>query len=319
MGMIIAVTGGTGFIGRKLVLRHLELGDEVRVLSRRSPGESALPDSVKWYSGDLSSDSDLDAFVDKVDVLYHCAGEIRDTARMEAVHVTGTDRLIKVSAGRIGRWVQLSSVGAYGLLRRHGTVNEETSLEPEGAYEVTKVQSDRLVADAAKKGAFEHVILRPSIVYGNEMTNRSLFSLIALINRGWFFFIGKPGASANYIHVDNVAEALYLCSTAAQANGQIYNLSDYRTLENFVAIISQALGREFPRLRIHEAPVRMLVKLLGWVPGMPLTESRVNALTNFTVYQTNKIVLELGYRHVISMEDGLAQLVAYWQSNQSQQ
>lgn len=319
MGMIVAVTGGTGFIGRKLVMRHLELGDEVRVLSRRSLEISGLPGSVKWYSGDLSDNCDLHSFVDKADVLYHCAGEIRDTARMEAVHVSGTDRLIKASAGRIGRWVQLSSVGAYGLLRRHGTVNEDTRLEPEGIYEVTKVQSDRLVDDAAQLGAFEHVILRPSIVYGNEMTNRSLFSLIALINRGWFFFIGKPGASANYIHVDNVAEALYLCGTAAQANGQIYNLSDYRTLENFVAIISQALGRELPRLRIQEAPIRMLVRVLGWIPGIPLTESRINALTNFTVYDNSKIELGLGYRHVISMEDGLAQLVAHWQSIQSQQ
>jgi nucleoside-diphosphate-sugar epimerase len=318
MSMIVAITGGTGFIGRKLVLRHLERGDEVRVLSRRSPGESGLPDSLKWCNGDLSSTGDLHAFVDKVDILYHCAGEIRDMARMEAVHVAGTERLIKASAGRIGRWVQLSSVGAYGLLRRQGTVNEETSLNPKGAYEVTKVQSDTLVADAAEKGTFEHVILRPSIVYGTEMTNRSLFGLIALINRGWFFFIGNPGASANYIHVDNVAEALLLCGTVAHAKGHLYNLSDYRSLENFVEIISYALGRDPPRLRIHELPVRVLVKLLGWIPGMPLTESRVNALTNFTVYQNTKIEQELGYRHVISIEDGLAQLVAYWQSNQAQ-
>jgi len=313
--MIVAITGGTGFIGRKLVLRHLQRGDEVRVLSRRSPGESGLPDSVRWNRGDLSCTGDLQSFVDKADVLYHCAGEIRDTARMEAVHVAGTSRLINASAGRIGRWVQLSSVGAYGLLRRQGIVTEETSLNPKGAYEVTKVQCDILVADAAEKGAFDYVVLRPSIVYGTEMANRSLFGLIALINRGWFFFIGKPGASANYIHVDNVAEALLLCGTAAHAKGQVYNLSDYRSLERFIEIISHAIGRELPRLRIHELPVRVLVKLLGWVPGIPLTESRVNALTNRTVYQNTKIEQELGYRHVISMEDGLAQLVAYWQSN----
>jgi nucleoside-diphosphate-sugar epimerase len=75
--MIVAITGGSGFIGRKLVMSHLEQGDEVRVLSRRPPEKSELPDSVKWYSGDLSNSADLLPFVDKADILYHCAGEIK--------------------------------------------------------------------------------------------------------------------------------------------------------------------------------------------------------------------------------------------------
>ena len=312
MAMIVAITGGSGFIGRGLVMRHLERGDEVRVLSRRPPEKSGLPDSVKWYLGDLSNSEDLQLFVDKVDVLYHCAGEIKDTTKMEALHVDGTARLINVATGRIGRWVQLSSTGAYGQ-SRDGVVTEETSLNPSGIYEVTKVQSDNLVTYAANKGAFNHVILRPSIIFGETMSNRSLFSLIRSIQRGWFFFIGYPSASANYLHVDNVVNALLLCGSVAQANGQVYNLSDYRNMEDFVKIITDSLGCKRPHLRIPEAPVRLLIKLLGWIPGMPLTDSRINALTNHTMYDNTKIEQDLGYKHVTPMEDGLTKLVAYWQ------
>ncbi len=314
MSIIVAITGGTGFIGRQLVMYHLEQGDEVRVLSRRSIEESGLPDSVKWYCGDLGNSGDLQSFVDKADILYHCAGEIKDATKMKALHVDGTARLINMATGRIGRWVQLSSTGAYGQ-HREGIVTEETSLNPKGEYEVTKVQADNLVINAANQGAFNYVILRPSIVYGETMSNRSLFSLIALIQRGWFFFIGQPNASANYIHVDNVVNALLLCGSVAHVKGQVYNLSDYRSLEDFVKIIANALRCKIPHLRIPELPVRVLIKLLGWIPGMPLTDSRINALTNYTIYENTKIEQELGYQHVISMEDGVAKLVAYWQSN----
>jgi len=307
--MIVAITGGTGFIGRKLVLRHLAQGDEVRVLSRSTAVESG----VQWHHGDLAT-ADLNAFVDGADVLYHCAGEILDEARMQQVHVEGTQRLIDVAAGRIGRWVQLSSVGAYGR-QREGVVTEQTVLKPLGMYEVTKVESDKLVNAAASSGSFEHTILRPSNVYGADMSNQSLFGLIRAIQSGMFFFIGKPGASANYIHADNVVEALLLCGSSDEANGQVFNLSDQRSLEGFVAVISTALGRPMPNLRFPECPVRLSAKLLGSLPGFPLNEARVDALTMRAIYSTDKIEQELGYRHVIYMEEGVQELVKAWQTH----
>lgn len=302
--MIVAITGGTGFIGWKLVQHHLACDNQVRVLSRRR----RVDGGVKHYSGDLSSATDLRTFADGADILYHCAGEIREETRMRAVHIDGTQRLIEAATGRIGRWVQLSSVGAYGK-QRTGVVTEQTELNPLGMYEVTKVKADALVSAAAQSGAFEHAILRPSNVYASDMSNRSLFGLIEMIRRGWFVYIGKPGATANYIHVDNVVEALLLCAAKPEANGQVYNLSDHSAIEQFITIIAEALGKPAPRLRLPEWPIRLSAKLLGGLPGFPLTEARVDALTGHAIYASEKIEHELGYRHVISMEAGLEELV----------
>ena len=309
--MIVAITGGTGFIGKKLVLRHLTLGDQVRVLSRRTPGEAGLPGSVVWCRGDLDASGNLVSFLDGVDVLYHCAGEIRDTARMEAVHVEGTRKLIEIAGGRIGHWVQLSSVGVYGPVAE-GTVTEDSELNPVGEYEITKAESDQVVVAAANKGGFSYSILRPSNVFGADMTNQSLFGMIDMIDRGLFFHIGKPGASANYIHVDNVVEGLIRCGTMQPAQGRTYNLSDHCTMEEFVAIIAGALGKDVPRIRLPEAPVRLLARWVGRLPGFPLTETRVDALTNRTIYPSTKIERELGYRHLVTMEKGLLELLAAW-------
>lgn len=309
--MIVAITGGSGFIGRRLLMRHLALGDEVRVLSRRKPAHGSQFERVCWFEADLGAGGDFHNFVDDADVLYHCAGEVRDQALMPAVHVDGTRRLVEAASGRIGRWVQLSSTGAYGP-RRDGLITEQTELKPQGTYEETKVASDLLVAEASRKGAFQHVILRPSIVYGATMPNRSLYGLISMVDRGLFFFIGRPGASANYVHVDNVVEALMLCGKLPQASGEVYNLSDHRTMEQFVAAIAGLLGCSVPRLRAPELPVRALAMLFGSFNRFPLTSSRVDALTGRAIYSSRKIEQELGYRHPLTMEAGLADLVQFW-------
>ena len=307
--MIISVTGGAGFIGRQLALHHLAQGHEVRILSRKKE----IDPRARLYLGDLSLTEVLRQFVDGAHILYHCAGEVRNESHMHAVHVAGTDCLIKAASGRIGRWVQLSSVGAYGP-QRVGIVTEATKSNPIGVYETTKVESDELVKYASAKGAFENVILRPSNVFGTEMTNQSLYGLMKTIQQNRFFFIGKVGAFANYIHVDNVVAALVLCSSHKMANGNLYNLSDQVTLEHFVAVIANELEVPQPNIRLPEWLVRGVAGILGRVPSFPLTSSRVNALTGRATYSIEKIQQELGYGHVIPMEAGLKKLVRAWKS-----
>ena len=193
--MRIAITGGTGFIGRSLVLRHIAAGDAVRVLSRRPGSQSGLPDAVKMYLGDLVLGGDsasLSRFVDGVDAIYHCAGEITCAGRMRLLHVEGTRKLVEAAKGNVGHWVQLSSVGAYGPHLR-GVVAEETPLQPTGVYQTSKAESDQLVQQSAEDGAFSCTVLRPSLVFGPDMRNRSLRQMTATIDRGLFFFMARPG------------------------------------------------------------------------------------------------------------------------------
>lgn len=307
--MIAAVTGGTGFIGKKLVARLVERGDTVRLLTRGSnlPANSSL---IEMHECDLLTAEvhELSAMLDGVDVLYHCAGQLKDPLTMRALHVDATRKLTEAASRRVGHWVQLSSVGVYGPVAR-GAITEDSPLNPVGQYEITKAESDKIIIEAASKGAFSCSILRPSNVFGNEMVNQSLFGMIAMIDRGLFFYIGKAGASANYIHVDNVIEGLISCGTMQQAKGRTYNLSDHCTLECFAGVIAAALGRPSPWLRIP-APLAYLAGMtLGMIPGFPLTRSRVAALVNRSVYPISRIQRELGYHHATSMEDGLLELI----------
>lgn len=307
--MIVAITGGTGFIGKKLVARLVERGDTVRLLTRSS-AVSEKPSPVEIHKCDLVTVgvNELADTLDGVDVLYHCAGQLKEPLAMRALHVGATKRLTEAAAGRVGHWVQLSSVGVYGPVAI-GAITEDSALNPVGQYEITKAESDRIVVEAANRGGFSYSILRPSNVFGAEMTNWSLFGMIAMIDRGFFFYIGKPGASANYIHVNNVVEGLIGCGTMQQAKGGIYNLSDHCTMEHFAGVIAGVLGRASPRLRVSEPIARFAGTTLGKLPGFPLTPSRVDALVKRSIYPITRIREELGYIHVVSMEDGLRELV----------
>ena len=316
--LLVAVTGGTGFIGRRLVRQHLAQGDSVRILSR-DPVCHCFPDSPRLtlFQGDLGCGTgDLSAFVKDCDILYHCAGEVRREERMHMLHINGTRRLINCAGGRIGHWVQLGSVGSYGL-RQGGVITESEPVAPQGIYEITKTNSDQLVTRAAREGQFSCTVLRPSIVFGPDMGNQSLFQLITAIDQGRFCFIGSPGASANYIHVDNVVKGLILCGKKMLPGVTLFNLSDHRTMEQFVSIIADCLDRPMPKKRIPLWFARLIGATLGRVPGFPLTGSRVRALSSRTLYSMDAICSALGFTLCISMEEGLAQMVTSWKKKNS--
>jgi nucleoside-diphosphate-sugar epimerase len=265
-----------------------------------------LPAAIEVFVGDISEREprQFDAFLKGADLLFHCATQMSDENTMLRTNVVGTAHLITAAQGRVKRWVQLSSVGVYGL-HRFGEVREDAAMNPGSTYERTKAEADRLIVKAAIDGAFECTILRPSIVFGSGMSNRSLRQLAEMVRSGLFFFIGPSGASANYVPVDNVVDALLLCGAHPAAAGRTYNLSDWATMEDFIAAMADALGVPVPHWRSPLVPVRSLAHLTEWIPGNPLTVARVDALTGRARYPIDRIMMELGYRHRQTLPEAL--------------
>ena len=310
--MLVAITGASGTVGRRLVERHAAAGDRVRVLSR-SDRADAIP-AAEIHRGDLTSGGEtLARFADGADVLYHCAAEIHEPSRMMAVNAGGTRNLVAAARGRIAHWVQLGSIATYGA-PQSGTIDEDTPPAPIDAYGHSKTAADEAALAAAREGAFSCCVLRPSKVFGAGTAsgnNEILFRLFKLVDRGVFFYIGEPGAMAHYVHVDNLVDALLRCGRAKSVT-RVFNLSDERTLEHFIGVVAAALGRKAPTWRLPERPVRIVARVLGGVPGWPLDERRVDALVNRASFPATRIERELGYAPVVTLEDGLRELVAHW-------
>ena len=158
-------------------------------------------------------------------------------------------------------------------------------------------------------------MIRPSNVFGASMTNKSIFDLVKAIDKGYYFFIGAKGASANYVPVENVVEALYLAATHPNAKNEIFNISDWRTIESFTGCIALAVGKNPPRLRVPANFMGFLAKTTSFIPGNPLTVSRVKALNSKTKYPTDKIEEKLSYKPLVSVEYAIDALVAHYKKN----
>ncbi|MEQ9520606.1 MAG: NAD(P)-dependent oxidoreductase [Parvibaculum sp.] len=306
--MKIALTGANGFIGRHVLQQAEEEGCEIIAMTRRN--DASDTHQITWCHCDLVSSPQefLDEFIDGCDVVIHTAGEITNIPLMHDLHVKGTRKLISSAKGRVQHWVQLSSCGVYGPVRS-GVVREDHPLAPVGCYEETKELSERLVLQAAEQGYFSATVLRPSIVYGADMPNNSLRSLITMIVHGLFFYIGPAGATYNCIHVDDVARAIVSSAVGTHSQREVFNLSNRHTIEELVSIINKLTGTTSANLRVPEYLAHVLANSLGRLPGFPLPPSRVDALSSRASYSDALIRSETGWAPERSLEAGLQSLV----------
>ncbi len=299
----VLVTGASGFVGKILVERLVIDGFQVNVLTRSN--KKSFPEAVNVIVTDLLESSEViyRAVID-CDLIFHCAGEVNDQDKMFALHVEGTRKLIDaVNAsfqvdGKSKHWVQLSSVGAYGSSLTPGVqrvVNEMSEPKPIGVYEVTKTLADEVIKAAANNTSMTYTILRPSNIVGISMPNHSFCGLLSAISKRRFFFIGSRKSISNYIHVDDVVDALIVCATDKKAYNQIFNLSNDCNLSEIVNNVSHFSGFSPNFLCLPEKPLRFFVCVLSRFIRLPLTKARLDALVSRTTYPYTKIKNFLGF------------------------
>ena len=115
MASLIALTGGTGFVGGAVLRALLDRGMRVRALSRR---EGAIPNDrgIEIFQGDLAGESGFEGFLEGADAVVHIAGLIKARSREEfdRVNVEGTRRLMEAAMRRKRppRFLYMSSLAA---------------------------------------------------------------------------------------------------------------------------------------------------------------------------------------------------------------
>jgi nucleoside-diphosphate-sugar epimerase len=292
------VSGGSGFVGKRLVEQLMSEGFLVRVLTHNR--KRSFPDGVEVFYTDLASTTcNLKRFFLGCDIFFHCAGDIQNPIHMHALHVDGVERLLKAFceeinlAGHSMHWVQLSSVGVYGKSINHPAkvrkISELSKNQPYGEYEITKAKADKLLLEAAKSNKFTFSILRPTNIVGLDMPNQSFRGLVESIVKRRFFYIRSIHSVSNYIHLDDVVSALLLCSHSPKATNQIFNLSNDCKLSDIVLSLSLDKKMKYKNLIVSEWLIRFMVSITPSFFNFPLTQNRIDALISRTYYSNSKI------------------------------
>lgn len=188
--MTVALTGATGFIGRRLIAGLVRDGIQVRALTRSAPA-TRRDSQVQWVHGSLDDTAALEQLVDGVETVIHCAGAVRgaDEATFRRINVEGSARLL-AAAQRQGctRLLLMSSLAA-----RHPHLSW---------YAASKREAEERLASSAQLVV---TIFRPTAVYGPG--DRELRPLFETLMRGWLPMTGPPDARLSFLHVDDLVAA----------------------------------------------------------------------------------------------------------------
>jgi len=248
--VISFVTGGSGFIGQRLVSALKQSGGEIRALSREGKSDY---DTIVC---DLQSEVIPDQAFNNVDTVFHLAGfahDIRDASKISdlyyKVNVSATVQLanLAVKSG-VKRFVFVSSVKAGGNPPLGICANEKDQRNSEDVYGKTKREAELKLLEIGQVSGMHVSIIRPSLVYGpNAKGNLQL--MLSGIEKGWFPPLPETGNKRSMIHVDDLVRAILLVADDDRANGEIFIATDgtpHSSREIYDAICS-ALDKSIPK------------------------------------------------------------------------
>lgn len=206
------VTGGAGFVGRRLVELLSAAGARVRVLDVRRPDRAA--DGVAYVVGDLCDPETVQAAIAGVQTVFHTAAVIDITPgaqpRLQRINVDATRRLLTASvAASVERFVHTSSMDVVFDGRPHARADESLPYpqRPMNDYIRTKVASERDVLAACGEGGMATCALRPTGIFGPGDTHRFAPVFEAVRAGRLKRALGDGRGRYDHVYVDNVASA----------------------------------------------------------------------------------------------------------------
>ena len=244
--MTIAVTGGTGFVGARLLDALRAVGEPARALTRRAQADTP---GIDWVAGSLEDPDALGRLVEAADAVIHVAGVINaDEAGFEAGNVRGTASVLAAAkSARVPRFVHVSSLAA-----------REPGLSRYGA---SKARSEALVRDSG----LDCAIVRPPAVYGPG--DKETLDLFRMASRGLVLL--PPNGRLSLIHADDLARLLI--AAAAAPSPQLMEPDDGKaggwTHREFAQALGDAVGRKILAVTMPRSAVRLGAMLDGLVRG----------------------------------------------------
>ncbi len=319
----VLVTGGTGFLGHHLILALARCGAEVTTLVR-DPGNVAprVADQAKLIVGDLRDPDAVEAAMQGIEVVYHCAAITSNAASWREhyeVNVQGTEAVFKAAlkAG-VKQVIYTSSVVIYGLEppRNGGAIHESAPYDAEtdrwAHYIRSKAAADKLAFELWREQSLPVTVLRLGILFGpagGQLPGRGIFQLGALR-----FLAGTGHNRLPYTYVGNAVDCMLLATLCPAAIGQAYNVVDEPQISmREMSIKRKELAGE--KVRLVALPTAMLSAVARLFEAkhnrnnaaIPPSFSSyvIHSAYRDVVYDTTKAQQQLGWKSEVSLDEAL--------------
>jgi NADH dehydrogenase len=263
--MTILVTGGTGFVGPRVVRALRAHGREVRALVRRPERGAQLAGlGAELVTGDVTDPASLKAALEGCTHVVHLVAIIRGgPGDFDRVMTQGTRSLVAAA--------REAGVERFVLMSALGTTETTRTLVP---YFAAKWALEQEVVGSG----LEYTIFRPSFVFGRggvlpTFVKQVRYSPVVTI-------IGSGKQRIQPIHVDDVGEYFARGVDAPAAANRTFEIGgpDVVTWDELYATIARVLGKRRRLVHVPSSLARTGASLTQWAPGAPLTADQVTMI-----------------------------------------
>lgn len=314
----VFVTGGSGFVGGRLIERLCADGHAVRALARSdSSAERVRSLGAEPVPGELADRAALRAGAEGCELAFHAAATLGDSGSREEFergNVCGTENVLSAcTEAGVRRVVHVSTEAVLFAGKPLVQVDESAPLRPDSRalYSATKARAEQ-AAIAANGARLETVVVRPRFVWGAGDTTL-LPRMVELVRSGRFAWIGGGDQLTSTTHIDNTVEGLMLGAQRGRP-GNVYFVTDGEPVvfREFVGELLSTQGVAAPTRSIP-TPVAHALMSIGEAAAKLLPGNHPPPLTRFAYWvssqectiRIDKAREQLGYVPVRTIADGL--------------
>ena len=297
---VAIVTGGAGFIGSHMVDLLLDRGFEVRVLDNLSGGHErnlahhAATPRLHFERADICKLESGSSLFQNAQYVFHFAGigdivpSIEQPVKYMQTNVQGTVRVLEAArAAGAKKFVYAASSSCYGLAAT--PTREDHPIAPQYPYALSKFQGEQAVFHWHQVYRLPVNSIRIFNAYGTRVRTTGVYGAVfgvffkQKLSGKPFTVVGDGSQTRDFIYVTDIARA-FLAAAETTIAGQVFNV-----------------GAGNPQ------SVNRLVELLG---GTPVYVPKRPGEPDCTWADIGKVTSQLGWQPVVSLEDGVAKMVA---------
>jgi len=282
----VLVTGGAGFIGRRVVRALLAAGYLVTVVDHQ-----VFPDpAVRSVTGDICDSGVCEAAVtDDTSAVIHLAAvtsvlrSVEDPVITHRVNVDVTARLLELSREHNVESFLLASTNAVTGNAGSAVISETTPLRPLAPYGATKAAAEMLLSAYSSSYGIKGAALRFSTVYGPGMESKDSFILRlmrAARDSHGVEIRGDGTMTRDFAHVDDLVRGIFAVWRSEHTGPVILGSGTSVSVLDMVEAARAVTGRPIPVTHVPAGDAEMpavildisLARSLGYNPRMSLAE-----------------------------------------------
>ena len=309
--MKLLITGGAGFIGSEFVRQTVKLGMETVVVDKLTYAGDLerlreVKDKIVFYKADITNREFIEFIFkkEKPNVVVHWAAEshvdrsILDATPFVETNIKGTQVLLDVAKDiGVDLFINVATDEVYGELGEEGQFYENTPLNPNSPYSVSKASADMLGRAYFRTFRLPVITVRPSNNYGPWQYPEKLIPVVILkaLNDEKIPVYGKGENIREWLYVSDCVEAV-LSIIEEGKPGEIYNIGS---------------GFEKRNIDVVKTILKILNKpddLISFVKDRPGHDFRYSL-------NTQKIEREIGWRAKTTFEEGIEKTVNWYLDN----